>query len=359
MGKNIVIFSDGTNQKGGVDYNTNVYKLFNMVEDRTKNQVVFYDPGIGTDWRNVFGAVSGWGFTENILECYRFLFENYEAGDQVYLFGFSRGAATVRSLSGFIHLFGILPKSRADLIEQAFNIYTIRNKEKRERLAREFINRHHTMWCKIRFLGVWDTVAALGSPIRPLNFVTETLHFPLRFVRTFLDRMVPHRFHSFGLSDSVEFARHALSIDEKRHLFAPVIWESLKDDSGGRLKQVWFCGVHTDVGGGYKEEDLSNISLKWMIDEATEKGLLIYKKSPMYQQFEAKKPYNIDGHMHNELKWYFKSLERSWKEESHGKIAIHHSVFKRVKNSSNGDSPAYQPWILKFKDPHIVEDPEK
>ncbi|MGV3631715.1 MAG: DUF2235 domain-containing protein [Bacteroidota bacterium] len=352
MGKNIVIFSDGTNQKGGVNYNTNVYKLFNMVEDRTQDQVVFYDPGIGTDWRHVAGAVSGWGFKDNVLDCYRFLFENYESEDHVYLFGFSRGAATVRSLSGFIHLFGILPKSRADLIEQAFDIYTINNKEKRERLAREFINKHHTMWCKIRFLGVWDTVAALGSPIKPLNFLTETLNLPFRFIRIALDRLFPHRFYSFGLSDSVEFARHALSIDEERHLFSPVIWDRLQEDSTGRMKQVWFCGVHTDVGGGYKEEELSNISLQWMVREAEEKGLRLYENAPMTRYFRALGEPKVDGYMHNELKFYFKRQVRKWNPKTHGPVSIHHTVLKRVKNNQNTDQPAYAPWILEHKERH-------
>ena len=106
MAKNIVIFSDGTGQKGGIGSNTNVYKLFNMIEDRTSRQIAFYDSGLGTDWRKV---------TE-------FLFRRFLAEDDIYLFGFSRGAGTVRSLTGFLHLFGILPRSRKDLIHQALKI---------------------------------------------------------------------------------------------------------------------------------------------------------------------------------------------------------------------------------------------
>ena len=117
MPKNIVIFSDGTGQKGGSEKNTNVYKLFNMIEDRTNKQIAFYDPGVGTDWRLVTGNISGRGITDNIKQCYEFLFDNFKAGDQLYLFGFSRGAATVRSLSSFIHMFGILPFSMAFLAD--------------------------------------------------------------------------------------------------------------------------------------------------------------------------------------------------------------------------------------------------
>lgn len=123
MLKNIVIFSDGTGQEGGKGANSNIYKLFNMVEDRTSQQISFYDRGLGTGWRKVSGSIGGAGISQNIKECYEFIFENYEAGDQIFLFGFSRGAATVRSLSSFIHYFGIMPKSRPELIDEAYDIY--------------------------------------------------------------------------------------------------------------------------------------------------------------------------------------------------------------------------------------------
>ncbi len=123
MSKNIVIFSDGTGQDGGTKHNTNVYKLFEMLEHRTSRQVAFYDRGLGTGMRKISGNVFGGGMSHNIRECYQFIFDHFEAGDQIFLFGFSRGAATVRSLSSFIHYFGILPKSRPELIKKAYNIY--------------------------------------------------------------------------------------------------------------------------------------------------------------------------------------------------------------------------------------------
>src|SRR3972149_792279 len=115
MSKNIVVLSDGTGQDGGRGHDSNVYKLYRMLEDRTENQIVYYDQGLGTDWRRVSGNAFGVGFSQNIVELYRFIFENYNAGDKIFLFGFSRGAATVRSLASFIHYFGILSKSRATL----------------------------------------------------------------------------------------------------------------------------------------------------------------------------------------------------------------------------------------------------
>ena len=354
MGKNIIIFSDGTGQKGGVGSNTNVYKLFNMIEDRTNRQIAYYDPGLGTDWKKITGSLFGRGFSKNILECYRFLFENFEAGDKIYLFGFSRGAATVRSLSAFIHLFGILPKSRPDLIKQAFAIY---KKDNREGKAEEFINKHHTMWSKIEFVGVWDTVAALGVPIKELSVI--------------LERLFSYKFHNFDLSKSVIFARHALSIDDERKTFHPVLWNPINKlsekekeecvqegkevlDPKEKMKQVWFAGVHTDVGGGYEDDDLSNITLKWMVQEAEAKGLFIYTKSEKYsKKYKAlmKNAPKVNGHMHNEQKGrtgkFFKRKQRTWNTVTHGQPCLHASVLVRTKDNDNKDVPKYSPWILK------------
>jgi len=351
MGKNIVIFSDGTGQKGGIGSNTNVYKLFNMIEDRTGKQIAYYDPGIGTDWGKITSLIAGRGFSKNIIDCYRFIFENFEADDNIYLFGFSRGAATVRSLSAFIHLFGILPQSRSDLIEQAFSIYRTKDKVARKKKADIFLQKHHTMWCKIKFLGVWDTVAALGLPIKWISVI--------------IDKIFPHKFHSFDLSESVDFARQALSIDDERKAFHPVIWNPLQNDQQTkRMKQVWFCGVHTDVGGGYEEEDLSNISLKWMIQEATAKGLIIYIKSEAYIKLMESKP-DINGIMHDEQKSFpgklFKRVKRDWNKTTHNEPCIHESVLQRTKNSNNSDTPIYSPLIIKYidKDNPSIEPWEK
>ena len=119
MTKNIVVFSDGTAKESGQGTNTNVYKLFNMIEDRTSDQIAFYDRGLGTGLRKLSGSAFGVGISKNIRDCYEFIFENYQSRDQIFLFGFSRGAFTVRSLSGFLDLFGIIPKSRKELINEA------------------------------------------------------------------------------------------------------------------------------------------------------------------------------------------------------------------------------------------------
>ena len=331
MSKNIVIFSDGTGQEGGEGHNSNVYKLFNMVENRTAKQVIFYDRGLGTGWRKITGQAAGMGISKNIKECYRFIFDEYEAGDQVYLFGFSRGATTVRSLSSFVHLFGVLPKSRPELIDKAYRIYKIRNQNKRDKRAAAFVARHHTMWCRIRFLGAWDTVAALGIPIKILNAALNVIP------------VFRHSFQDLSLSECVENARHALAIDEEREIFQPVIWEPTLIDKQ-TLKQVWFCGVHTDVGGGYADQGLSDISLEWMRDEAVNLGLRIY---PKHKVDIAPDP---DATMHDSRKAglakLYRKKVRSWDKTGYGSTVIHRSVLRRTLSARDNKVGGYTPWIL-------------
>ncbi|MEY3760080.1 MAG: hypothetical protein RIR39_1571 [Pseudomonadota bacterium] len=352
MSKNIVVLSDGTGQDGGVGNNTNIYKLFNLLEDRTQRQVVFYDPGLGTNWRKLSGNLFGMGISENILQCYRFIFDNYEAGDKIYLFGFSRGAATVRSLSGFIHEFGILPQSRPELIKKAYAIYEDMNGKDfsngpegatvQTSPAEAFVSKHHTMWANIEFIGCFDTVAALGMSQLPI-------------VDKIIDKIpaFKHDFHNFKLSPSVIRAYHALAIDDERKTFFPILWtgqDENKKQAGQRVTQVWFCGMHTDVGGGYKEQNLSDIPLVWMLEKATKYGLLLYIPNDP-KKIHINIAEDADGVMHNSRAGGFNHLYRQetrhWDGE--GLPWVHQSVLDRANNTANN----YHPWILeryKIKD---------
>jgi len=338
MGKNIVILSDGTGQEGGSDHNTNVYKLYNMLLHRSPKQIAYYDRGIGTGISKFMSNAGGFGISKNIKDCYRFLHEHYQTGDSVYLFGFSRGAATVRSLSSFIHLFGILPQSRAKLIDQAYKIYKTRDRAKRDKKAKEFINFHHTMWCRIKFVGVWDTVAALGVPSETANVLLDRI--PL----------FRNKFQDFSLSESVENAFHALAVDDVRKTFHPILWENEVKDYQ-TVKQVWFSGMHTDVGGGYKEHDLSDITLKWMMNRAAENGLEIYDGHNVKVNAQA------NGHMHdstaNGIGKYIKKQIRSWPYETHGEPIVHQSVIDRNLGPNNKEDPDHRPWIT--HSPFITE----
>lgn len=344
MPKNIIIFSDGTGQDGGKGNNTNIYKLFNMIEDRTDEQIAFYDAGVGTGWHKITGNISGVGLSKNIQQCYRFIFDNYEAGDHIILFGFSRGAATVRSLSSFIHYFGILPKSRPKLIKRAYKIYKKSSGETRKKLADEFVEKHHTMWANVHFLGCYDTVSALGVPNKTLALIIDKVTW------------FKHNFHNYDLSPSVRHAYQALAIDDERKTFSPKLWSSktgmvkATDDKANNnkieqtIRQVWFCGMHTDVGGGYKEQELSDIPLVWMTQQAVEKGLKIYPKH------KIKIKEDVNGEMHNSREGIYKlyrQKERYWQKENRtDELIIHQSVFERIKNTENKSEPAYAPWIL-------------
>jgi len=339
MPKNIVVLSDGTGADGGRNSDSNVYRLFKMLENRTDQQITFYDRGVGAQpdsspffvpnqipWLASFlRQMSGRGFARNVLDCYKFIFENYSPGDQIFLFGFSRGAATVRSVSGFIHLFGVLPKSRPELIGRAFKLYKESDPDKRELIAEEFCKDHHPMWTRIKFLGAWDTVFSVGGPF-------EWLSVPVNYISS-----LRHRFHDLRLSESVEHARQALAVDEKRHAFRPQLWnqlDALKDYQ--TVSQVWFTGVHSDIGGGYDDQGLADIPLIWMIKEAQQFGLRLYPPHKVVVSPGA------GAKIHNSFKGAWKYLGtkvRSWDLDD--PPTVHESV--KIRDQAD---PGYNPWIL-------------
>ena len=378
MSKNIVVLSDGTGQDGGKGHDSNIYKLYRMLEDRTENQIVYYDQGLGTDWRRISGNAFGVGFTQNIVQCYRFIFENYNAGDKIFLFGFSRGAATVRSLASFLHYFGILTKSRTTLVGDAFKLYgtgdkpktqddeTVLEEETRKLLqkladrgiqtnndasyqnykalrkdlndkANQFTIAHPNMWVEVEFLGVWDTVPALGVvPLAGLNLVVDRLPW------------WRHSFHDFALHRSVRNAYQALSIDDDREWFLPTIWNQYGDENKQKIKQVWFSGSHTDVGGGYAEAGLSDIALEWMVQSALSHGIRLYLGAKKYWNFCISPDATDVFHPpRSGFGRVFKAGKRDkvWDGkavETFGPPVIHESVIERARQDSN-----YRPWILK------------
>ena len=332
MPKNIVIFSDGTSQEGGESNPTNVYQMFRMMENRTSRQIVFYDAGVGTGWQKVTGSVGGMGISRNIQQGYQFIFDHYEYGDQIYLFGFSRGAATVRSLSAFIHHFGILPKSRPELIGRAWSIYRQRNREKAQRNAEAFVRRYPPAWTRIRVLGCYDTVAALGLPSPWASALLDGIPF------------FRHRFHDFRLSKSVEHALHALAIDEERKAFHPVLWDADVDDSYQTLHQVWFAGMHSDVGGGYAERGLSDIALVWLMRQAVAEGLRIYPRHAV-EIGEDHEDVLHDSRGRGVAKLYPRRV-RAWDPERPDRPSVHESVLRRSESQSLPGQEEYHPWIL-------------
>jgi len=281
MAKNVLIFSDGTGQGASMPQGagSNVLKLYRATKGAAPAaQAAFYDPGLGAAddkddgwWRWGYDLVSkatGLGISRNIQDCYEALIERYQPGDRIFLFGFSRGAYTARSLGGVLSLCGVPQrgtagadpridkKAREALSSEAIKVYkTYGNdqatKAERKRLGEEFSAKYASDPGIPYFIGVWDTVRALGIPGSSGVVVWR------------------HAFHDTSLNPKVAYGRHALSIDENREVFEPVLWEETgQDQASGRIKQVWFPGVHSDVGGGYREAGLSDLALAWMIDEA-------------------------------------------------------------------------------------------
>ena len=247
--KRIVICSDGTwNVPEPTDASkpTNVAKisraLLPVALDGVQ-QLVFYDAGIGSkgflDW--LVPGHTGIGLWRKVLNGYRFIAENWSPGDEVYLFGFSRGAYTVRCLAGFLGAAGLL--GELELISAWRTFEGERWSGPKSPLP-------------IKLVGVWDTVDSLGLPIPMLRELTRP-------------RL---RFHDGELGQHVANGFHALAIDEIRSAFVPVLWTN-DPVPGQRIEQVWFSGVHADCGGGYAEDGLADLALNWMLRRAEECGL--------------------------------------------------------------------------------------
>jgi uncharacterized protein (DUF2235 family) len=197
-----------------------------------------------------------------------FLVDHYHVGDEIFLFGFSRGAYTVRSVVGLIRNCGLLRRRHAGKLDQAYALYRDRSDASHPRAVEaELFRRSFAREVRIRFLGVWDTVGALGIPVELPG---------IQLVNT------RWQFHDVKLSTSVDNAFQALAIDERRKPFTPAVWEQQPGARAvsQRLEQVWFAGVHSDVGGGYPETGLSDVALTWMRNRAAECGLAVDFDAP-------------------------------------------------------------------------------
>ena len=265
---NIVICADGTwnrpEEDIEKDFPTNVLKLARAIapSDDGLKQHVFYDWGLGSYHNRFSAGVTGQGIHKNILDGYRYIVQNYAPGDKIYLFGFSRGAYTVRALSGLINNCGIVTRPDAPLIARAWKIYKspqAKNHPNGDN-AKTFRDDHSHPGRQVHFVGVWDTVGALGIPFSLMGLLDSD-----------------DEFYDTKMGANVSIARHALAIDEQREDFEPTIWTPRE---GVDLKQVWFAGVHADVGGAYPPDKntgirASDTPLAWMLDEAVAAGLSV------------------------------------------------------------------------------------
>jgi len=279
-GRNLIVVSDGTGNRGGMTRDSNVWRLYQAIDRHHAPipQLVRYDDGVGTDdWRllKILGAALGVGLTRNVAGLYAFLVRHYQPGDRIYLFGFSRGAFTVRVLAGIIARCGLWTREaffahedpKRFIRKTILPAYRSLSDAKVSTL-RATAALHPEV--RVRFLGVWDTVDAVGMPVDELKVLLE---IPPRL----LANRRGYGFHDRELSHWVRTARQALSIDDDRRTFHPNVWSTHKprgerDGLCDDIEQVWFAGAHANVGGGYPKDGLAWVTLDWMLGETDTLG---------------------------------------------------------------------------------------
>jgi uncharacterized protein (DUF2235 family) len=268
----LVLCFDGTWNRPSQNANpaqrveTNVVRFYDSVLNGAQPdgsvQKKWYDTGVGTDWWDtVSGGVFGFGLDQKIRDGYRFLVENYphpDPGDhELFILGFSRGAYEARSLVGMIRNVGLLTPDNIYRLNDAYALYRNRDKSADTDQALAF-RAKYSREVKVRFLGVWDTVGALGIPVSALQWLNAA----------------EYGFHDTELSGIVQTAAHAVAVDEHRIDFQATLW-SVIPKSGQSVEQRWFLGAHGNVGGGYDDRRLSDLTLAWMQNKAIGAGLAI------------------------------------------------------------------------------------
>jgi len=335
MAKNIVVCLDGTwNQPEKLDdarVPTNVLKFMRALLPTSsdgRSQVVFYDPGVGTGGvvDRITGGAFGVGLSQNILDGYRFIANNYDGGaggeaDDIFLFGFSRGAFTARSLAGMLGAVGLLEKRDMNRLPEAFDIYRTRPKDREKHPSYRLIDASRRV--TIKCIGVWDTVGALGIPVTWLKWLGRRRH----------------GFHNVELGSNVRNAYHALAIDEHRKPFAATIWQEASDRPAHEqhVEQVWFAGAHGNVGGGYRDSGPSDVALGWMIEKAKGCGLSFdadYLRQCVVPRVEGKL---VDSRTSFYKAWPY--FEREVRRPGHFHESVDQSVLERIRRLNGAYAP--------------------
>jgi uncharacterized protein (DUF2235 family) len=379
MPKNIVLCSDGTGNTAIKGRGTNVFKLYEALDLDPGKQIAFYDDGVGTERLRplaAFGGAFGVGLSRNVRQLYTALARVYEPGDRIFLFGFSRGAFTVRALAGFIAACGIVDRGRRHsddgltaAVKEAYSAYRDRYRtwlarlfrgkpsdqpETVKRVRAELAVQHgprpeREAWqAPIAFMGVWDTVDAVGFPVPFIADAFNTLVYPYKF---------PNR----RLGPTVLRARHALAIDDQRHTFHPLLWDERPgpDDRltdsvpnpqpgetpTGRIQQVWFPGVHSNVGGGYLKQGMSIVSLVWMMDEARAAGLEFCRSdADLYgeRQNATDQLYNSRAGIGFYYRFMPRDIDRLCRENGIVPV-LHSSAVTRILTAPDGYAPGNIP----------------
>jgi Uncharacterized alpha/beta hydrolase domain (DUF2235) len=324
-------------------------------------QVALYHDGVGTEsvkWFALLTGATGWGLSRNVKQLYGELARVYAPGDKIFLFGFSRGAFTVRTLAGLIHACGILDLSRyttnaafnqavrdayqeyrqlynswlTSLVHETKKLTPERVAELRGRFSVEVPEFDDAARGPlIAFMGVWDTVDAVGLPVAAAEFVNRVVY--------------AFKFPDRTLNVSVGHACHALALDEQRESFAPVLWNELKTERPERIEQIWFSGVHSNVGGGYPRQGMSLVALDWIMTRAEQHGLRFVPAERLLYTYHA----DVDDKMYDSragigvfYRWQPRDVQRLC--ETNGvPPRIHRSVFERIARNTEGYAPGSLP----------------
>lgn len=364
--KNIVICCDGTDNQFSGDH-TNVIRTY-KVAVRSPQQVTYYNCGVGTipepwntghisqRWSILKGLAMGSGFMQNIEDAYRFLMLNYKTGDKIYLFGFSRGAFTVRALAGMLYSVGLLYPGSENLIRYAQEYWQKDHRSRNQnapksagqRLCEEF-KKTLARSCPVHFIGAWDTVSSVG-------IINQFKSFPFT-----------------ARNPEVSHVRHAVSIDERRSCFRQnLMFQAYPSQD---IKNVWFAGVHADVGGGYPSDQsgLAKLTFEWMMREAAVFGFQIDTRALQHELYIVGSSPNKYGVPHNQLikGWWLLELipmkkyrqivdkktnkkigKHKWvipmgktrdvmRNAADDEVFLHQSVLDRIQGSNS--SPKYTP----------------
>lgn len=388
MHKNLILFSDGTGNSPAKLARTNVWRVYKAVDltdppnPKEPRQFAFYDNGVGSSsWKPLalLGGAFGAGLARNVRDLYKFVCRTYQPGDKIFAFGFSRGAFTIGVVLGLLLDQGLVPYigNETDLDRYARDAYRAYRKRyltpflgplrqsrdaflrSRDRFfGRQVYNHllkigapHSEQPIGIAFVGLWDTVDAYGLPIDELTRAIDKTVWPMKMREPNLD-------------PRVKIARHALSLDDERNTFHPLLWNEepngqslgvnvLGDNHSAthidqeRISQVWFAGVHADVGGGYPDEALSYVSLNWMMNEAAKYGIRFSPK--IWDEYRALSDEN--GPMHDSrhgLGGYYRYNPRRIEKLTNRKdifikrAKIHESALRRIRVGQD----AYAPIVL-------------
>lgn len=266
--RRLVVCLDGTWNTDDREDITNIVRIRDLVDPKftdpetgtVEHQRVYYDAGVGTGGLTdtYVGGSTGAGLEDNVRQAYRFLSQYYEPGVEIFIFGFSRGAFTARSLAGFIGSSGLMQPQfcNRENENRAWSYYRIPPKE-REPAERINLQRFMFPDLTIKLVGVFDTVGARGIPGELFKTINR----------------VRYGFHDVSLASNIDYALHALAVDERRGPFGASVWQYPNHKNNKCIEQVWFAGVHSNIGGGYPDRGLSDLALEWMLQQIERNGL--------------------------------------------------------------------------------------